>query len=380
MTMRPCLVFPAATRRGGVERAVWEGLRHFGARYHATFVGNEVERDGLPDFEHRAPRERAWSIGALAPAAFRLSARECTPHQPESMVVSFGANTPPGDVFVVNSLHRSWLHRGRHALLGSVALPNALRYALPRHEVLLALEWSYFRAGRPRAVIAVSAVVADELGEFYGVPADLVTVVPNGFDPAQCSLPRRISLRDERRASLAISDDTVVLLFVANELHRKGFGVLLQALAQLHDAPVQVHVVGRSPLTGYRRRMVELGIEDRVRYHGPTSDIGLFHAAADLLVLPTQYEAFALTVVEALASGLPVVTTTVPGACDLVNHDRNGLLQRDPTDPAELASLLELALDLSRRERWSAAAPAAVTGFEWATLMSHYERVLLDVA
>jgi glycosyltransferase involved in cell wall biosynthesis len=106
----------------------------------------------------------------------------------------------------------------------------------------------------------------------------------------------------------------------------------------------------------------------------------MFHAAADLLVLPTQYEAFALTVVEALASGLPVITTTVPGAGDLVRHDGNGLLQQDATDAIELASLLELALDRSRRERWAAAAPEAVAGYEWTTLMSHYERVLLDVA
>jgi UDP-glucose:(heptosyl)LPS alpha-1,3-glucosyltransferase len=264
--------------------------------------------------------------------------------------------------------------------LGHLALPNALRYALPHHEVMLALEWSYFRTGRPRAVIAVSEVVAHEVVDLYRIPADLVTVVPNGFDPTQCSATRRVSLREERRATLGIRDETVVVLFVANELRRKGFGVLLDAVARLGNAPVEIHVVGRAPPTGYRHRIAELGVEGRIRYHGATSDIGLFHAAADLLVLPTQYEAFALTVVEALASGLPVITTTVPGAGDLVRHDGNGLLQQDATDAIELAALLELALDGSRRERWAAAAPEAVAGYEWATLMAHYERVLLDVA
>src|SRR5262249_40913472 len=155
---------------------------------------------------------------------------------------------------------------------------------------------------------------------------------------------------------------------VANELHRKGFGVLLEAVARLGDAPVMVDVVGRAPLDPYRARMSDLGLEERVHYRGTTSDIGLFHAAADLLVLPTQYEAFSLTVVEALASGLPVVTTTVPGAGDLVRHDENGLLQNDATDPSELASLLDLALDRSRRARWAAGASDAVAGYDWATL------------
>src|SRR5262249_42207883 len=153
--------------------------------------------------------------------------------------------------------------------------------------------------------------------------------IPNGYDPETCNPGRRLELRAELRHSLGIADDTVVLLFVANELHRKGFGVLLEAVARLGDAPVMVDVVGRAPLDPYRARMSDLGLEERVHYRGTTSDIGLFHAAADLLVLPTQYEAFSLTVVEALASGLPVVTTTVPGAGDLVRHDENGLLQND---------------------------------------------------
>jgi glycosyltransferase involved in cell wall biosynthesis len=375
--MRPCLVFPAATREGGVERAVWEGLRYFGSRYCTTFVGYEVEQEGLPEFEHRKPDEPRWGLGALGPAAFRVSARGCTPRGPGSVTASFGANVPPGDVFVVNSVHRAWLHRGHPVSLGHVSVPNAVRYLLPRHQILLALEWGYFRHGHPRAVVAVSRAVADELAELYGVPTDLVTVIPNGFDPAQCNPERRLRLREKRRAALGIPEDAVVLLFVANELHRKGLGVLLDAVARVRDESVEVHVVGRAPLHGYGARIAELGLSHRIRYHGATADIGLFHAIADLLVLPTQYEAFALTVVEALASGLPVITTIVPGAGDLVRDHVNGRLQRDPTDDEELGALLVEGLDRDRRKRWAEAAPDAVVGYEWPALMRRYEQVLL---
>ena len=380
MELHPCLVFPAATRRGGVERAVWEGLRFLGSRYPTTFVGDELERDMLPHVEHRSTRRMSWGVGPLEPLAFRAAARGRLPRYDGAVVASFGANAPPGDVLVVNSLHRSWLRRGRSVRLGGIAIPNATRYALPRHEILLGLEWLYFRHSRPSAVIAVSQVVADELGELYGLSSELITVIPNGFDPDQCNPGRRRALRAERRAALGIDADTVALLFVANELHRKGFDVLLQAVAQLASTALHIHVVGRAPLGDYRTRIMELGLEQQVHWHGTSSDIGLFHASADLLVLPTQYEAFALTIVEALASGLPVITTTVPGAGDLVHADENGLLLHDPADPAELAGLLEVALDQRRRVCWANAAPKAVIGYEWPTLMARYEEVLRTVA
>ena len=375
--VRPCLVFPGATHRGGVERAAWEGLRYLGARHPTTFVGLELDSEDLPVLDIRRPAMPPWASGALRPLAFRAAARRCIPRDVGTATVTFGTNAPPGDVFVVNSLHRSWLRVGQGVSVRGVRVPNAARYLLLRHQVLLALEWSYFRRGNPRAVIAVSQVVADELTELYGVRADIITVIPNGYDAEQCNPARRRSLRDERRAALGIADDAVVLLFVANELHRKGFGVLLEAVARVRDESLEIHVVGRTPLDDYADRIVELGLAASVRYHGSTDDIGLFHAIGDLLVLPTQYEAFALTIVEALASGLPVITTNVPGARDLIREDVNGLLQEYPTDAGELVTLLRVSLDARRRSRWEAGAAASVVGLDWDSLMRRYERVIL---
>ncbi len=379
MSMRPCLVFPGATHRGGVERAVWEALRHLGPRYPTTFVGYELDDPGsLSGVDHRIPERPAWGVGALRPAAFRAAASRELPDDPGTVTATFGINAPPGDVFVVNSLHRSWLRVGKSVQYRGLTVPNAVRYLLPRHDVLLGLEWSYFRRGHPRAVIAVSQVVADDLGALYSVPSDIIRVIPNGFDPQQCNPLRRAELRSARRAQLSIPDDHIVVLFVANELHRKGLGVLLEAVAHLGQDVVEIHVVGRTPLDDYEERIAELRLTGQVHYHGSTTDIGTFHAVADLLVLPTQYEAFALTIVEALASGLPVITTTVPGAGDLVRDNACGLLQHDPTDAQELAALLERALDHEARTRWATAAADAVVGLDWPSLMARYEAVLTE--
>jgi UDP-glucose:(heptosyl)LPS alpha-1,3-glucosyltransferase len=374
--MRPCLVFPNAVHAAGVERAVWEGLQYFGPRHPTTFVGYALDDAADLAVAHRVPNRPAWGAGALQPAAFRVAAKAAIPRDPGTVTASFGANAPPGDVFVVNSLHRAWLSVGRPVQFRGVTLPNAVRYALPRHEVLLGLEWDYFRRGHPRAVIAVSDVVAEQLGEFYGIQRDLIEVIHNGYDAAQCNPARRAALRDERRAELGIDHDAIVCLFIANELHRKGFGVLLDALAAVADKRLEIHVVGRAPLDDYDARIEQLGVGGQVKYHGSISDIGLVHAIGDLLVLPTQYEAFALTIVEALASGLPVITTKVPGAGDLVVDDVNGRLQHDPVDAEELRALLASALDADRRERWAAAASPSAAGHDWPSLMERYEAVL----
>jgi UDP-glucose:(heptosyl)LPS alpha-1,3-glucosyltransferase len=377
---RPVLVFPQATPRGGVEQAVWQALKFLGARHDTAFVGYVIDQPEGVDVMHIVPEAPSWARGALAPVGFRISARAALPRDQRSTVVSFGANAPAGDVLVVNSLHRSWLHVGKPVTLRGVTAPNATRYLLPRHQILLGLEWTYFRSQRPKAVIAVSDVVAEQLADVYGVSSEIIHVVHNGYDPVICDPRRRAALRRSRREQLQIADDAIVLLFVANELHRKGLGVLLDAVARAGDERLEIHIVGRTAPDDYLQQIESLGLGQRVAYHGATHDIGLYHAIGDILVLPTQYEAFALTIVEALASGLPVITTSVPGAGDLIVPGVNGLLQRDPTDTGELATCLRAALDGATRERWSREAPRTVAHHDWPTLMAEYERIIFDVA
>ena len=376
MRRRPVLVFPNAHQRGGVERITWQVLRHLSARGPVVFVGHSIE-PALHGVQHVDVEPRGGR--ATAPFRFRTAAARAIEQVrgPDDVVVSFGANCPPGDVRVVNSVHRAWLRRGRPIRVGGRTVPNAVRYVLARHLVLLALERSYFRAERSGSVVAVSEEVASDLGELYGVPRDRVSVIPNGFDEAQCSPRRRQAHRAAQRAEWGIADGALALLFVANELHRKGFDCLLEAVAIADEPSMEIHVVGRAPIEPYSARISDLGLQARVNYHGSV-DIGLAHAAADALVLPTQYEAFALTVVEALASGLPVITTSVPGAGDRISDGLNGLLQHDPSNAVELAGLLTQISDADTRTRLGAAGPASVADLEWDQLAGQLDAVVQE--
>jgi glycosyltransferase involved in cell wall biosynthesis len=282
------------------------------------------------------------------------------------LAVSFGAEFQHADVAWVNSVHRAWLERARHEP-GSLA-KRLGRYVLLRHQALLLSERRYFGQRSLKRIISVADAVTDDVVRLYGVDRGKAATVHNGFDPAQFSPTRRATLRSDARTSFGFAADDIVLVIVANELRRKGLDTLLDAVATVGDPRLRVLLVGRTPPAGFT--------SDRLLYAGPSDDVGFAHAAADLFVLPTQYEAFCLAIVEALASGLPVITTAVPGAADVVLDGETGLIQADPRSSTELAGLLRQAMEPGTIARWSAAAPASVRHLAWPIVLTKAQEIL----
>lgn len=246
---------------------------------------------------------------------------------------------------------------------------------MPRHLVLLAMERQYFKRFQPRTIICTSQEEAEDLASLYGIDPSITRVLPNPFDPDQFNIGRRARHRSEARARMGLEEGDFALLFVANELHRKGFAQALGALAKVNDHRATLHLIGRTPPTAYAATIERLGLSSRVRYHGLTSDIGWWYAGGDLLVLPTQYEPFGLVIIEALASGLPVITTRLAGAAAAVQDGLTGLIQEDPYDVLELASLISSALDADLDE-WSRSAAGSVNEYRRDRVMPEVERIL----
>lgn len=378
--MRVALTYPGCFPQAGVERIVWESARHLSSGHKVTVYADYWERDeSFADvtFKKVAPRKRPE---ALLPISFFRRATAAVAGDAQDVMVAYGVNCPTGGVAWVNSVHRAWLERKRDVSAGRERAGALLRFAHPRHRALLALESRHFRERRYRKVITVSDQVAADLARLYDVPLEDTVTINNGYSPESFSPERRAALREESRAALRLPADAVVTVMVAHELERKGFGVLLEAVAKVDDPRLHVVLAGRIPPTAYDAQMDRLKLSPRVHYVGPVSDVGRCHAVADAFVLPTQYEAFCLAIIEALGSGLPVVTTDVPGAGDAIMHGVNGLLQQDPLDARELAGLLERLLDDRRRAEWSRGAAASATAYQWPSLLAKAERVLLDAA
>lgn len=370
------VVFPQLHRSGGIERVCWDLLDYLAPRHETAFVGT-VAPEGTPPGVRLVPVPGSPDPGVMGMYVRRARTRAVLERLAPEVVVTMGSVVPPGDVLWVPSVHRAWLEAARSVPMGRFELPARLRFAMPRHRALLAMESQYFRHSHPRHVLCTSRREVEDLHRLYGVDRALTTVVPNPFDPERFNPEGRRRDRTAARRSLRIGEDELAILFVANELHRKGFGQLVEALALTGHRHLTLHVVGKAQLGPYRRSIRHLGLEDRVHYHGPSRDVAWQFAAADLMVLPTQYEPFGLVIIEALASGVPVITSRVAGASEAVLPGRTGLILEDPYDVEELARLIDEAAGADL-ETWGRRAASSVDRYRRDRVMQQVESIVFS--
>lgn len=376
--MRVALTYPDVTRAGGIERVVVECANYLAARGHDTrLIASRVEPGVVDDrvrVEHvPSPRRPVFMAmlryRARATRALEAAADEIDVH------ASFGSQSPRGGVLWVPSVHQAAMDMilSRRGLLG-----RTKQRINPDHLARLRLERGYY-AGRSYAgLIACTEQVRDELARYHAVPEEDVVVQPLGFDLSEFNVTRRGELRARARAELGLGSDDRAVAFVANELERKGFDTLVRAIARLREPDVHMLVVGAVSPAPYAGELDRLGLASRVRFVGPSGDVGYYHAAADVFALPTRYEPWGLAIVEALGSGLPVLTTRLAGASVAVEDGRTGRLLDDPDDVEAAAGALEWLLREGAAP--AEAISASVSELAWPRVLERYERILAAVA
>ncbi len=165
--------------------------------------------------------------------------------------------------------------------------------------------------------------------------------------------------RAATRAALGLADDHVAFLLVGSGYARKGVTTAIRALARLPQT-ARLVVVGKDKSPAHYRRLAQrAGVAERVVFAGPQTDVRRYLGAADAFVLPTLYDPLSNAVLEALACGLPVVTSRRCGAGELVvAHDAGWTC--DAIDDAAFAERMRTLLDPDERARRAARALAAV--------------------
>ncbi|HUL96490.1 MAG TPA: glycosyltransferase family 4 protein [Usitatibacter sp.] len=248
----------------------------------------------------------------------------------------------------------------------------------PHHRYLLAAERALFTGTRLRAVICNSDMVRREIAARFGTPAGKLELIRNAVDGAWFEPGHRAAMRGPVRQQLGIPADANVVLHVGSGFERKGVGTLLKALARANGKPWAI-VVGRDKRAGaYAALARRLAIDDRVRFVGSVSDVRPYHAAADSFALATLYDPFPNAALEAMASGLPVVTTTRCGVAEMVVEGESGFIL-DALDIEGFASAFA-RLDPASAARMGAAAREAVAPLTPQSMaesyLSLYERLL----
>jgi len=257
-----------------------------------------------------------------------------------------------------DGIHRAWLQRRDAA---SSFLRRWLHRFNRKDRDALELEQALF-AGGARHVIANSLMVKREAEEFYGYPATQIDVVPNGV-PLVDFRPDP-EARQLRRKILRLCDDDIAVLFVGSGWERKGVRVAAWAVQSLGKKS-RLFVAGRG-----RRRMASGPLVERL---GAVRDLPALYAAADIFLLPTLYDPFSNACLEALAAGLPVITTRANGFSEIIDHGVHGSIVDDPLDPGPIRDALVFWSDAERRR---AARPAILERAGLFDIQVNVERTL----
>lgn len=374
--MKIAVAFPGCHRRGGVERVVFECARHLAGQGHeVSLFASEWDEAPAAEIDMVKIPRATHAPAFLQGAFFQRSCAAALEGRRFDVLNTHGCVCPFDGVYWVQSVHAAWLEKAdSFRRKGSLAWWK--QRANPAHPLLLHLERRHFSQRRYRHLIATTPQVKQDLQRLYQVPANDVTIVPNGFCPAEFNPERCHERRKIAREQLKLREDDVAFLFAANELDRKGYGTLVAALSSLPDPRIKVVAVGRYNVREATRRAAAAGVAERIVFRPASSDIAWFHSACDVFVLPTQYEAFSLAILEALGSGLPVITSGVPGARDAIQEGANGLLVEAPDDWQSLRDSMIRLSEPGLRSRLSLQASNSVTKYQWPRIMSQYEEIL----
>lgn len=225
-----------------------------------------------------------------------------------------------------------------------------------------------FNIKRAKKVIAISNSVKEDIIKYYNAPEEKIHVVYSGVNLKEFN-PENRKYREELRERHGISSDDILILFVGNPYDRKGLEFVIKALSKIKQKNVKLLVSGRDEPGRFGTLIESLGLTDRVIFRiGLHTDINRYFSAADAFVLPSFYETFGLVVIEAMASGLPVVISDDKfiGAAELIEDGKDGMLLKDPKDFEDIAEKLKYLInDEGARKKMGRAARKKVEKFTW---------------
>lgn len=343
-----------------------------GAGHSLSLIASEIAPELAAHERVRAVRIGAerWPSALLRNQVFALkTTRWLERHRAELDVVHVNGfvTWARADLNTAHFVHAAWLASPYHTI----------RF---RKDWYGLYQWLYTYAGsflerfayaRSTAVVAVSLQVEREL-RGAGVDAQRLRVIANGVDLEEFK-PAPVSAR-----SLGVPEGPVLLFAGDVKTPRKNLETLLRALA-LTELGTLV-VAGDATGSPYPRLAESLGLAERVRFLGYRADVAELMRAANVFVFPSRYEACSLVLLEAAASGLPVVAARTAGGVELLNRECSVLLD-DPDDHVELASVLRgLLAEPERLARMGSAARAAAAEHSWHAMGERYLRAYRELA
>lgn len=210
----------------------------------------------------------------------------------------------------------------------------------PYHWLVLLIERSIFKSHRYKRVIAISELVKNNILDNYGIPSQDIEVIYNGVDINKFHPDNREKYKSKIRLKHGLLETDFVVLFVGSGFERKGLKYLIRAMETV-SKPVSILVAGK----GSDKEFKKIPTHHKVVFCGLQKDIYKYYAASDIFVFPTMYEPFGNVHLEALASGLPVITTKNSGASEIIKDGVQGFVVQKPEDFRAIAQGINVLLN-----------------------------------
>ena len=368
--MRIAFVVHDYHQSGGHSRYVTELANRFSRAHEVHVFANTIRSNGATGIEfHRVP---AWRRSALTtiltfplPVTRQLNGNF-------DIIHSQGLSSLRADVLTAHICSKGWF-AARQATEKSVPWKEHLfdRLVSP-------LEKRLYKDSKNAWVIAISEKTNRELAEYYG-RTTRTSVIYHGVDTDRFNPQNRHLYRAEVLKQLGLNDDDFVFLFVGDL--RKG---AMTAIAALQKSPgAKLILVSRTQPSGYEQYAAKAGVSDRVIFCPPSDSIERYYAASDAFLFPTPYDAFGMVISEAMAAGLPVITSREAGAAELIKHQCDGLLVDSPSDGEGIGKQMKRLMDgPALRLSLGQAARKKMENHTWHRVaektMEVYERVLAE--
>ncbi len=345
--------------------------------WEVHFFGHSWDGEPSQAIFHPISRLPRWVPPSVRITAFALRHRKMVGGEHFDVVLGFG-NTlemnvyqSHGGVHYISSLRK--LRAVRNPLLRF--FKRLALFASPKYHARAWIESAPFRMKKRPVLIAISDMVRDDMAEYFRVDKDEIRLVYNGIDVNRFGAQGNDRGRALRK-KLGF-DNEVLFLFMAYDFRKKGVRYLVEAAANLKkragEGRFGVVVVGGPPSPVLTRLVRKGDLSGTVVFHGPTKEPEVFYQACDVFVLPTFYDACSLVVFEAMAAGLPAITTVFNGAAGIINPGIDGEILKDPRNIQEMADVMEHFLDGSRLKSASEAARRTASNY---TLEANHRRVM----
>ncbi len=270
---------------------------------------------------------------------FAVAARTCW-QQEKFDIVQSHERIAGCDIFRAgDGVHRVWLEqRARVVSPVQRLLTQVSRY----HRYVMTAEEEMFRSPALKKIICNSLMVKNDIMRCFQVPEEKFAVIYNAIDSTRF-MPATAEQRQQSREQLNLPDNAKVFIYVGSGFERKGLKASISALAAT-DA--HLLVVGQDKQqSSYENLARSLGCEKRIHFLGVQNNVIPFYHAADSLILPTLYDPFPNVILEAMACGLPVITSFTCGGAEFIIDGKQGFV----CDALDVPALTAAAVAIPQR-------------------------------